>query len=52
MRCDYCGSNGECFDGCGCAKCTNPENYEDFKKNNPEEYEKWIEKKLESDDNE
>lgn len=45
MKCDFCDSDGECFDGCGCSKCVNPERYEEWKENHPEKYEMWLGKK-------
>lgn len=46
LRCDYCGSEGECYDDCECSKCVDPEGYEEWKNENPDEYDAWIEKKL------
>jgi len=51
MKCDFCGSEGECYLGCQCAKCLDPEAYEEWKNENPEAYERWLEKKrLEEED--
>jgi len=52
MKCDYCGSEGECYDDCECSKCLDPEDYQDWKETFPEEYGAWIEKKLRKEEEE
>ena len=52
MRCDFCGSEGECYPNCDCAKCKDPESYEDWRDENPEAYEKWLDKKIKEEENE
>lgn len=51
MKCDYCGSEDECYEWCGCSKCMDPEGYEEWKRENPESYDEWLEKKLEEVEN-
>jgi hypothetical protein len=41
--CWSCGSEEECYEQCSCAKCLNPEGYAEWKDNNPEEYNAWLE---------
>jgi len=41
--CWSCGSESDCYEGCQCAKCLDPEGYTDWRYNNPEEYERWLE---------
>jgi len=46
--CWSCGAQDEeCFDGCRCAKCIDPQGYEEWRLNNPEEYEEWLERQEE-----
>lgn len=45
MRCDFCGSEGLCFDDCCCAKCLRPDDYAWWRYNCPEEYRAWLNKK-------
>jgi hypothetical protein len=40
--CWSCGSHGACFEGCVCAKCLDPDGYEEWRKNDPEGYEDWL----------
>jgi hypothetical protein len=40
--CWSCGSDGDCYDGCACAKCLDPRGYEEWKNNNPEQYRGWL----------
>lgn len=41
--CWSCGAQDEeCYSDCSCAKCEDPEGYEDWKNNNPGEYEDWL----------
>ena len=47
--CWSCESNAECYDGCECAKCVDREGYQDWKENNPEDYERWLEVQKEDD---
>ena len=45
--CWSCGAQDEpCFDPCDCAKCEDPETYEDWKQNNPDEYQNWLEEQF------
>ena len=45
MECKSCGSTGRgCYDGCDCAKCIDPEGYADWRENNPEEYQEWLDR--------
>ncbi len=48
--CKSCGSEGECFFDCGCAKCRNPEGYAKWKANDPDGYADWLETQLEWED--
>ena len=48
--CWSCGSTGKCYPNCECAKCEDPEGYADWKYNNPEEYEDWLERQWDDDD--
>jgi hypothetical protein len=49
--CWSCGSHGECYDGCDCAKCLDPEGYAEWRANNPDEYAEWLEsQRLEHDE--
>ena len=48
--CWSCGSTSDCYEECVCAKCLDPEDYEDWKRNNPEEYEDWLESQRVDDD--
>jgi len=49
MKCDFCDSEGECFDLCNCSKCIDLELYEEWKCEFPEEYEEWLDKKREEE---
>ncbi len=42
--CWSCGSHAACFDDCDCAKCVDPEDYEDWRQGNPAQYESWLER--------
>jgi hypothetical protein len=45
--CWSCGAeNEECFEVCDCAKCVDPDDYAEWKHNNPEEYEQWLDSQL------
>ena len=48
--CWICGSNEECYEDCSCAKCLNPEEYEEWKNNCPEQYEAWLDRQRENDE--
>ena len=50
MRCDYCGSKGKCYYWCKCSKCLDPEGYEDWKQNYPNEYEEWLNRKKQEEE--
>ena len=51
MRCNYCGSTANwCYEDCECAKCVDPEGYQEWRDNNPEEYDAWIERELNKED--
>ncbi len=39
-----------CFDFCKCAKCVNPEDYEEWKINNPSEYQRWLDSQIDYND--
>ena len=46
--CWSCGAqNEECFEDCECAKCVDPEGYQDWKDDHPEEYEDWLDRNTE-----
>lgn len=46
--CWSCGSTTpDCTDDCMCARCEDPEGYEEWKLSNPEQYEAWIESQKE-----
>jgi hypothetical protein len=40
--CWSCGAHGPCDTVCDCAKCVDPDGYEEWKVNNPEEYDDWL----------
>lgn len=45
--CWSCGvQDEECSIPCECAKCLEPENYEDWKQNSPEQYQTWVDEQL------
>lgn len=47
MKCQFCESEDEgCYDSCNCAKCIDPEGYEEWKNNNPEAYDAWLERQV------
>ena len=48
--CWSCESYGPCTTECECAKCQDPEGYEDWKENNPEAYEAWLDSQRDNDD--
>jgi hypothetical protein len=48
--CWSCGSRGVCYSGCECAKCEDPQGYEEWKENNPEDYSEWLKKQHERDE--
>jgi hypothetical protein len=48
--CWSCGSRGVCYGGCECAKCEDPQGYEEWKENNPEDYSEWLKKQHERDE--
>ncbi len=52
MRCDFCFSQGRCYSGCECAKCIDPESYDQWKRNCHEEYDQWLEQKREEEEHE
>lgn len=48
--CWSCGAQDEpCFDPrtCMCAKCVDPDGYAEWRNNNPDEYDAWLERQLE-----
>jgi hypothetical protein len=41
--CWSCGAQDqECYSGCSCARCVDPENYEAWRRDNPEKYKDWL----------
>ena len=53
MKCWSCNSTELwCYPGCECAKCVDPEAYEDWKYNNPEEYDAWLNKQADKEEDE
>lgn len=51
MECKDCGSTeAECYEPCDCAKCVDPEGYELWKTENPEEYQDWLDRQEEDGD--
>jgi hypothetical protein len=50
--CWSCGTTDrDCFSGCQCAKCVDPEGYAEWKANYPERYDTWLQLNLvDSDD--
>jgi len=43
--CWSCGAEGPCDEAyCDCAKCRDPEAYDNWKENNPAAYERWLER--------
>lgn len=49
--CWSCGSESDCMEGCYCAKCRDPEGYANWRENNPQEYNEWLERQFEGDGN-
>lgn len=50
MRCRFCDSeDADCYEDCDCAKCVDPEAYEEWKENYPDEYEDWLDSQREGD---
>ncbi|MEK9207703.1 MAG: hypothetical protein AAB922_04425 [Patescibacteria group bacterium] len=47
--CWDCGSTGKCYNFCGCAKCVDPEGYKEWRENNPDEYQDWLDEQREDD---
>ena len=46
--CWSCGAQDEpCFDPCDCAKCVDPDGYAEWRENNPDEYEAWLDRQFE-----
>jgi hypothetical protein len=43
--CWSCGSYHACFEGCKCAKCVDPEGYAQWRRDCPEQYNAWLERK-------
>jgi len=48
--CKDCGSDGLCYSECECAKCVDPEGYQDWKQNNPGQYRAWLWRQAENED--
>jgi len=49
--CWSCGAQDEpCFEICDCAKCVDPDGYEEWKDNNPEAYESWLDRNTEDEE--
>ncbi len=42
--CWSCGSDGQCYVDCMCAKCMDPEGYGIWKHENPDAYNRWLTK--------
>jgi hypothetical protein len=43
--CWSCGAkNRSCFEDCECAKCVDPEGYEEWQRNDPEGYADWLDR--------
>lgn len=40
--CWSCGSTGPCIGDCECAKCVDPEGYAEWRRENPEDYQDWL----------
>lgn len=47
--CWSCGATGPCYGECDCAKCVDPDGYEDWRRYNPEEYQDWLDRQREYD---
>ncbi len=45
--CWSCGSYSFCVGNCRCAKCEDPEAYDEWRFNNPEEYAEWLDSQYE-----
>ena len=50
--CWSCGSTEECDSECECAKCLDPIGYDEWRYGNPEEYEAWLERQINDDEDE
>ena len=48
--CWSCGSEGECFADCNCAKCIDIESYEEWKENHPLQYLRWRKRQVDSEE--
>lgn len=45
--CWSCGTEEpECYDPCECAKCVDPEDYQQWRDENQDEYEAWLDEQL------
>lgn len=53
MKCWSCESTESyCYSDCECAKCVDPEAYEEWRRDNPEEYSSWVDRKRNEEDDE
>lgn len=48
--CWSCKSTGPCYSECECAKCLDPDGYQEWREENPEEYEEWVDSQREYDE--
>jgi len=45
IPCWSCGADNEpCFEDCLCAKCVDPDGYDEWRYDNPEEYQDWLDR--------
>lgn len=40
--CWSCGAHGPCLPDCECAKCIDPEMYDYWRENRPDQYQTWL----------
>jgi hypothetical protein len=41
--CWSCDAEGPCYPDCLCAKCVDPDGYEEWRSENPDQYADWLE---------
>jgi hypothetical protein len=50
--CWSCGAHGPCDDDCECAKCLDPDGYDDWRDTHPDQYAAWLARQELDDDDE
>lgn len=48
--CWSCGAHGPCFDPCYCARCVDPDGYDEWRNDDPEAYDSWLESQEDDSD--